>query len=347
MADISSPDPARRDAIRHDLLAWYDVNRRALPWRATPGEIPDPYRVWLSEIMLQQTTVPHAVPYFLEFTRRWPTVRVLADAPDAEVMSAWAGLGYYARARNLLACARVVARDHGGVFPDTEGELRTLPGIGGYTAAAIAAIAFSRRANVVDGNVERVVARLFAVEEPLPKAKPRLAGLADTLVAADRAADWPQALMDLGSTVCRPRTPLCLLCPIQPHCLATASGDPARYPVKTKKALRPHRRGAVYILRHGDGIALVERPTRGLLGGMAGLPTTAWSEAPVDRGHSGAPVAAEWRFVGSVEHVFTHFSLTLDVYEAEAAWSLEGFRWTDRQAARDCLPTLFRKALDL
>ena len=348
MGDVSTLAANTRDAIRGGLLAWYDVNRRDLPWRARPGEMPDPYRVWLSEIMLQQTTVPHATPYFLAFTERWPTVGDLADEADAVVMSAWAGLGYYARARNLLACARVVARDHGGAFPSTEAELRKLPGVGGYTAAAIAAIAFSRRANVVDGNVERVVARLFAVEDALPKAKPRLNALADTLADADRAADWPQALMDLGSTICRPRAPLCLACPVQPHCLAAASGDPARFPVKTRKAPRPHRYGAVYILRCGDDIALVERPARGLLGGMAGLPTTSWMPDPLlpEGVWSGEPAEAEWRSIGSVEHVFTHFSLTLDIYEAEVKTRLSEFGWVSHAVARASLPTVFRKALD-
>jgi A/G-specific adenine glycosylase len=349
MADVSILAAGARDEIRASLLGWYDVNRRTLPWRAAPGETPDPYRVWLSEIMLQQTTVPHAIPYFVEFTSRWPTVRDLADEADATVMSAWAGLGYYARARNLLACARTVARDHGGVFPDTEAELRLLPGVGGYTAAAVAAIAFSRPANVVDGNVERVVARLFALEEALPKAKPRLKALADGLVLADRAADWPQALMDLGSTVCRPRAPLCLVCPIHAHCRAAATGDPARYPLKAKKAARPHRHGAVYILRCGNEVALVERPAKGLLGGMAGLPTSAWLDGPLSPkdARSHAPIEGEWLLLGSVEHVFTHFSLTLDVYEAEIATRLSDVAWVSVATARASLPTVFRKALDL
>jgi A/G-specific adenine glycosylase len=349
MADVSSVDPATRDAIRVALLAWYDVSRRDLPWRAKTGETPDPYRVWLSEIMLQQTTVPHAIPYFLEFTRRWPTVGDLADEVDAAVMSAWAGLGYYARARNLLACARTVARDHAALFPSTEAELRSLPGVGVYTAAAIAAIAFSRRANVVDGNVERVVARLFAVTEALPKAKPRLAALADGLVEADRAADWPQALMDLGSTVCRPRAPLCEVCPIEPHCRAAATDDPARFPLKVKKAARPHRHGVVYLLARDDMIAIVERPAKGLLGGMAGLPTSAWRDAPLslDEVLANAPADGDWRPIGSVEHVFTHFSLTLEVYAADITTALPDVAWTDRSAARASLPTVFRKALDL
>jgi A/G-specific adenine glycosylase len=349
MADVSSPDPARRDAIRGDLLAWYDVNRRVLPWRALPGETPDPYRVWLSEIMLQQTTVPHAIPYFLAFTRRWPSVRDLADEADAAVMSAWAGLGYYARARNLLACARAVTRDHAGEFPASEADLRLLPGVGAYTAAAIAAIAFSRRANVVDGNVERVVARLFAVEDPLPKAKPRLNALAESLVESERAADWPQALMDLGSTVCRPRSPSCEVCPVEAHCLAAATGDPAAFPVKTKRAPRPHRYGAVYVLRSGDAVALVERPAKGLLGGMLGLPTTAWRDAPWREieAAAAAPAPREWRDLGEIDHVFTHFALTLRVLGATTPFHSGDMRWLPLIEARSALPSLFRKALAL
>jgi A/G-specific adenine glycosylase len=234
---VNAPD------LRRQLLAWYDANARALPWRVGPadraqGVVPDPYRVWLSEIMLQQTTVPHAAPYFLEFTRRWPTVQDLAAAEDGDVMAAWAGLGYYARARNLLACARAVARDRGGVFPDNEAGLLSLPGVGAYTAAAVAAIAFDRAANVVDGNVERVVARLFRVETPVPAAKPELKRLAATLVGRDRPGDWAQALMDLGATLCRPKGPLCERCPVADHCAARATGRPDDYPRRTAKAER-------------------------------------------------------------------------------------------------------------
>src|SRR3569833_3075633 len=221
-------------ALRPALFAWYDAHARMLPWRVGPadhraGVRPDPYRVWLSEVMLQQTTVPHATPYFLAFTARWPSVTDLAAAADAEVMSAWAGLGYYARARNLLACARAVAGDHGGVFPDTEDALRALPGVGAYTAAAVAAIAFDRPANVVDGNVERVMSRLFAVEEPLPNAKPELKALAATLVTEERPGDWAQVLMDLGATVCMPKTPLCERCPVATSCRARLGGEPGSY----------------------------------------------------------------------------------------------------------------------
>ncbi|WP_309628030.1 A/G-specific adenine glycosylase [Brevundimonas sp.] len=340
--------PADIAQLRAALLGWYDAHARTLPWRSPPGATmrTDPYRVWLSEVMLQQTTVPHATPYFERFTARWPTVSDLAAAEDSDLMAAWAGLGYYARARNLLACARAVARDHGGVFPDTEAALLALPGVGAYTAAAVAAIAFDRPANVVDGNVERVVARLFAVETPVPAARPELKRLAGTLVADSRPGDWAQALMDLGSGICRPKSPQCLMCPIAAFCAGRASGAPERYPVKTPKAARPHRQGVAWVLRDGQGrIALVRRPDKGLLGGMVGLPTSDWTEAAPD---AAPPVAADrpalmWKEVGAVDHVFTHFSLTLTVRVAEGQGD---FLWTPEAEARAALPTVFRKALE-
>ncbi|MBU1384895.1 MAG: A/G-specific adenine glycosylase [Alphaproteobacteria bacterium] len=334
-------------AVRTALLDWYDANRRALVWRPAPGQDrPDPYRVWLSEVMLQQTTTPHATPYFLAFTARWPTVSDLAAAPDAEVMAAWAGLGYYARARNLLACARAVAGQHGGVFPDTEAGLLALPGVGAYTAAAVAAIAFDRPANVVDGNVERVMARLFAVGTPLPAAKPELRRRAATLVADDRPGDWAQALMDLGATVCRPGRPLCERCPLTSWCAAFRSGAPERFPLKTKKADRPHRRGVAWVLRDGVGrVALVQRPQKGLLGGMLGLPTSDWSVDPVE---TPPPSPAAWREAGAVAHVFTHFALTLEVRAGEmrAGEGSGPLVWTPVEEALASLPTVFRKALE-
>ncbi|OYW36503.1 MAG: A/G-specific adenine glycosylase [Brevundimonas sp. 12-68-7] len=334
--------PADIAKLRSALLDWYDAHARALPWRRPPGSTDrvDPYRVWLSEVMLQQTTVPHATPYFERFTARWPTVSDLAAAEDGDLMAAWAGLGYYARARNLLACARTVARDHQGVFPDTEAGLLELPGVGAYTAAAVAAIASDRPANVVDGNVERVVARLFAVETPLPAARPELRRLAGSLVADDRPGDWAQALMDLGLTVCRPRWPLCLMCPISGFCAARATGEPDRYPVKTKKAAKPHRRGIAWVLRDAGGrVALVRRPDKGLLGGMLGLPTGDWREGPPDET---PPIEAGWTDAGAVEHVFTHFSLTLWVRVAEGAGD---YLWRPEAEALAALPTVFRKAL--
>ena len=332
--------------LRSALLDWYAANARTLVWRAPPGEAqrPDPYRVWLSEIMLQQTTTPHAAPYFLAFTARWPTVGDLAAARDEDVMAAWAGLGYYARARNLLACARAVVGDHGGVFPDTEAALLTLPGVGAYTAAAVAAIAFGRPANVVDGNVERVMARLFAAETPLPAARPEMKTLAARFItdspSSAEHADWPQALMDLGATVCRPKSPSCEVCPLAFGCAGLKTGEPARYPLKTPKAERPHRLGVAWVLRDGAGrVALLRRPDKGLLGGMLGLPTSDWSAAP----DATPPVVADWRDAGAVEHVFTHFSLTLSV---RAATGGGDFLWTSTDEALSALPTVFRKALE-
>ncbi|MFN3558778.1 MAG: A/G-specific adenine glycosylase [Brevundimonas sp.] len=334
--------PADVPALRAALLGWYDAHARTLVWRAPPGTKgrPDPYRVWLSEVMLQQTTTPHATPYFLTFTARWPTVSDLAVAEDGDVMAAWAGLGYYARARNLLACARAVAGAHGGVFPDTEAGLSALPGVGAYTAAAVASIAFAEAANVVDGNVERVMSRLFAVETPVPTARPELRALAGSLVRDERPGDWAQALMDLGATVCRPKSPLCGDCPLTTWCAGYAGGQPERYPLKLKKAERPHRTGIAWVLRDAAGrVALVRRPDKGLLGGMLGLPTSDWSAAP----DSAPPVAADWREAGFVEHVFTHFSLTLEVRAAEGGGD---FVWTEVGEALGALPTVFRKALE-
>jgi A/G-specific adenine glycosylase len=336
------------DALRAQLLAWYDAKARDLPWRVGPadqaaGVRADPYRVWLSEVMLQQTTVPHATPYFLKFTARWPTVRDLAAEDDGEVMAAWAGLGYYARARNLLACARAVAAEHGGVFPDTEEGLRALPGLGAYTAAAVAAIAFHRAANVVDGNVERVMSRLFAVETPLPDAKPELKALAAALVRDARPGDWAQALMDLGATVCKPKSPLCDRCPVSGHCAALATGAPETYPRKLAKAERPRRYGAAFLLTHGDAVAMVRRPPKGLLGGMLALPTTDWRAQPFSDAEvlAAAPAQADWRPAGEIEHVFTHFALTLSVWRAEG--DADGLIWTPRRDL-EAMPSVFLKA---
>ena len=350
MAAVPIPDmPTIQTAarIRAALLDWYAGHARTLVWRAPPGLAtrPDPYRVWLSEVMLQQTTTPHATPYFLAFTARWPTVNDLAAAEDGDVMAAWAGLGYYARARNLLACARAVARNHGGVFPGTEAELLKLPGVGAYTAAAVAAIAFGQPANVVDGNVERVMARLFAVETPLPAVRPHLKVLAAQFVIGDQPAaehaDWPQALMDLGATICRPKSPLCEQCPVAFGCAALATGEPGRYPIKSKKAERPHRHGIAWVLRDCQGrVALVRRPEKGLLGGMLALPTSDWSDTP----DATPPVVADWQDAGSIDHVFTHFSLTLRVRSAEGEGA--DYHWTPETEAMNALPTVFRKALE-
>ena len=333
------------EILRARLLAWYDENARSLPWRAPPGSErrSDTYRVWLSEVMLQQTTVPHATPYFLKFVERWPTVSALAAEDDGAVMAAWAGLGYYARARNLLACARAVARDHDGIFPDTEDGLRSLPGLGPYTAAAVGAIAFDLPTNVVDGNVERVMARLFAVETPLPAAKPELKALAAGLVRDERPGDYAQALMDLGATVCRPKGPLCDRCPAAEFCAALATGEPDSYPRKTRKAERPRRHGVAYVLTRGSEVGLVRRPPKGLLGGMLALPTSDWRGMgwTDEEALAAAPVGADWRSMGEIEHVFTHFSLTLRLMRADG--EAEGLIWTPRSEL-GALPSVFLKA---
>jgi A/G-specific adenine glycosylase len=337
--------------LRTRLLAWYDANARKLPWRTPPadrrrGVRPDPYRVWLSEVMLQQTTVAHATPYFLAFIRRWPTVGDLAAADDAEVMAAWAGLGYYARARNLIACARYVAGELGGVFPDSSARLGGLPGVGPYTAAAIAAIAFDEPVLVVDANVERVMARLFAVETPLPGAKPELRRLASDLVERKRPGDWAQALMDLGARICTPAAPACERCPIAGACRGLALGLTTRLPARAPKHERPLRYGAAFVLTCAQKIALVRRPPRGLLGGMLALPTTDWRSAPLTAAEAvaEAPVAAAWRRAGQVRHVFTHFALELEVYQAEGPWP--GAIWTEA-AEIASMPSLFLKAARL
>ena len=343
------------------LLRWYDRNARALPWRVGPaarraGERPDPYRVWLSEIMLQQTTVATVAPRYQAFLDRWPTVADMAAAPQEDILGQWAGLGYYARARNLHKCARAVVERHGGVFPDTEEELRALPGVGDYTAAAVAAIAFDRRAVVVDGNIERVVARLFAIDAPLPGAKPEIKARTGALWPRARSGDFAQALMDLGAAVCRPKAPMCLLCPISSACEAFRAGAAQDYPKKAPKKPKPSRRGAVYALLNGKGEMLFERrPEKGMLGGMLGLPGTPWAdknaEAAADACSGRAPCAhapagADWRRAGAVEHVFTHFRLVLEVY---AGLAPKGFRrragqeWIAPREAK--LPTVMKKAV--
>jgi A/G-specific adenine glycosylase len=339
-----------------DLLAWYDRAARRLPWRVGPAERaagvrPDPYRVWLSEIMLQQTTVAAAGPYFDRFTARWPTVEALAAAPREDLLAAWAGLGYYARARNLHACAQAVAARGG--FPTGEDELRDLPGVGAYTAAAIAAIAFDRPATVVDGNVERVVARLFAVETPLPEAKPELRRLAATLTPQRRPGDFAQAMMDLGATLCGPRAPACAACPWFAPCRGRATGVAAELPRKRPKAAKPRRRGAAFVAMTAAGAVLVaRRPDRGLLGGMEGPPTTDWTEEGPSEAEiaAAAPFPARWRDAGAeARHVFTHFELTLRVLvaEAPAGPAPAGARFVPLAEARAAAPTALRKALDI
>ncbi len=333
------------------LLAWYDRHRRSLPWRAQPGERADPYVVWLSEIMLQQTTVKAVQPYFSAFLRRWPNVAVLADAPIEAVMQQWAGLGYYSRARSLHACAKSVVAKHGGQFPQSEAALRLLPGIGPYTAAAIAAIAFGQKSVAVDGNIERVIARLYAIDAPLPAGKPLVKAKAALLVPSERPGDFAQAMMDLGATTCTPRRPACALCPFRGFCLAAAHGAPEDWPRKTVKPQRPKRCGAAFVLRRGDAVLLRTRPPHGLLGGMAEFPTTIATDA-YDRGKvlRDAPVIADYRCLTTpVAHVFTHFSLALDIFLADVPQETEapiGCRWVnDADLDAEALPSLMRKVV--
>jgi A/G-specific adenine glycosylase len=344
-SSATKPDP-------QDLLAWYDRHRRDLPWRARPGVTADPYRVWLSEIMLQQTTVAAVKPYYLKFLERFPTVEALAEAPSEAVMQAWAGLGYYSRARNLHACAKAVVDKHGGRIPGTEAELLKLPGIGAYTAAAVAAIAFNEKAAAVDGNVERVMSRIFMVEEPLPKAKPLIRALIEALVPADRPGDFAQAVMDLGATICTPKRPACALCPWMVPCRARAEGLQETFPKKQKKESGQLRKGAAFVvLRADDTILLRTRPPQGLLGGMAEPPTSAWEpDYEPSRAVLDAPIEARWQCLpGTVKHVFTHFPLELTVLFAKVAKGTpapEDMRWTPRMALHEeALPGAMKKVL--
>jgi len=349
-AAASSPQPTA-------LLAWYDRHRRNLPWRAPPGRRADPYSVWLSEIMLQQTTVKAVAPYYLRFLACWPDVARLAAAPLDDVLKAWAGLGYYARARNLHACARAVMDRHAGIFPASEAALRELPGIGAYTAAAIAAIAFDAPASPVDGNIERVLARLYAIETPLPAAKAEIARLAKALTPPQRAGDFAQGMMDLGATICTPKTPACALCPWREPCAARRRGDAETLPRRTPKPEGKLRRGGAFVLLRADGHILVRtRPAKGLLGGMTEVPTTPWSAGYVEaRALEEAPrlkakPVVKWRrLAGVVRHVFTHFPLELTVYAAEVdsgTEAPEGNRWVaTAKLGEEALPSLMRKVV--
>jgi A/G-specific adenine glycosylase len=350
--------PLAGESTAGGLLAWYDRERRELPWRAPPGVTPDPYAVWLSEIMLQQTTVAVVMPFYERFLERWPTVGALASASLDDVLAAWAGLGYYSRARNLHQCARIVAEQRGGRFPCSEEDLRELPGIGPYTAAAIAAIAFGARATPVDGNIERVVARLFAVKTPLPAAKEEIRRLAASLTPAERAGDFAQALMDLGARLCTPKRPSCLMCPLQASCAAHAEGIEGALPAKAVKPERPVRVGLAFLALREDGhVLLRRRPEAGLLGGMLEVPSTEWADTlpPVNEALRSAPVRGDWWAVpGSVVHTFTHFRLESLVYRAIVPADIALTFWSDPQrcrwvARRDldraALPSVMRKII--
>lgn len=334
------------------LLAWYDGHARVLPWRARRGETADPYRVWLSEIMLQQTTVQAVKAYFEKFVSLWPRVEGLAAAPLDDVLKAWAGLGYYARARNLHACAKEVVARFGGQFPSSEEELRNLPGIGPYTAGAIAAIAFGGRHAAVDGNVERVISRVYGIETPLPDSKPEIRQRAQALVPEHRPGDFAQAMMDLGATICTPRAPNCLICPWAEHCCGRITGLAPSLPRKTPKKEVPTRRGVAFWITRGDGAVLLRRrPEKGLLGGMMEVPSTAWA-AKVVEAEAQAPLVADWRKLGGVvEHTFTHFHLELTVWVAQAVTDGElrddgDYRWTaPEDLAGEALPTVMRKVV--
>ncbi|MEM7743407.1 MAG: A/G-specific adenine glycosylase [Pseudomonadota bacterium] len=334
-------------ASASDLLDWYDRHARDLPWRVAPadrarGVVTDPYRVWLSEIMLQQTTVATVKAYFAKFTRLWPTVGALAAAPREDVLAEWAGLGYYARARNLHACAEAVVRDHDGIFPNDEKALRELPGVGPYTAAAIAAIAFDRPAAVMDGNVERVMARIFAVETELPDAKPELRELTAQMTPETRPGDYAQAVMDLGATICTPTSPACGICPWREPCAARAKGIADQLPRKKPKKTKPVRMGHAWVAMDGEGHVLTTtRPDKGLLGGMLAVPTSEWSDDP----DPVPPFPADWREVGEVRHTFTHFHLRLVVHLATLD-RLPGPSRALPQAAA-AMPTVFAKVLKL
>ncbi len=344
----SVPEPA-------DLLGWYDRHRRVLPWRARRGEKPDSYRVWLSEIMLQQTTVKTVAPYYARFLALWPTVEALAETRLDNVLRAWAGLGYYARARNLHACARVVVQQHAGKFPASVEGLRALPGIGDYTAAAVAAIAFDAPAVPVDGNVERVVSRLFAIEEALPLAKPEVKRLASSLLPPHRTGDFAQALMDLGATICSSKRPACALCPWNESCAALERGDQETFPRKASKREGKLRRGAAFVAIRADGRVLLRtRPEKGLLGAMTEVPGSEWSHDfdVADALHSAPRFRArlKWRKLpGVVRHVFTHFPLELTVFTALAARATptpKGTRWAKlADLPGEALPTVMRKVL--
>ena len=360
---LTNRKPARKGAAESPgkpgfstlLLAWYDRHARVLPWRSGPaarrhGERPDPYRVWLSEVMLQQTTVKAVLPYYQAFIDRWPDVTDLAAADDDAVMAAWAGLGYYSRARNLIACARQIHDLHGGRIPDKAADLVKLPGIGAYTSAAIAAIAFDEPVAVIDGNVERVISRYFAIETPLPAAKADIGARLASLVPPNRAGEFAEAMMDLGARLCTPRNPACSLCPLADGCRAFGSGRQSEFPVKPAKKQRPTRYGEAYVaIRDDCAVLLRKRPPKGLLGGMAEVPGTVWTQ--LDASEDAVPIAGDWQTTArNVEHTFTHFHLVLRVRQARFAMTSpapEGAWWSAAEKLpHEALPSVMKKAIE-
>jgi A/G-specific adenine glycosylase len=334
------------------LLAWYDRHHRAMPWRVPPAGVaagvkPDPYAVWLSEIMLQQTTVAAVRSYFLKFIQLWPTVTHLAAANEEDVLKAWAGLGYYSRARNLKKCADEIMRNHNGAFPQTAEILSQLPGIGPYTSAAIAAIAFNEPVPVVDGNVERVFTRLFAIDTPLPAAKPEIRQRVSELMTTARPGDYAQALMDLGATICSPRKPSCLICPLNAYCRGFEAGNSEVFPVKPPKTAKPLRRGAAFVAFNETGQILVtKRGSKGLLASMTEVPTTDWtSRRDGIATRDGAPFAADWTSCGSVRHVFTHFELELSVFKTTTTLPAAANHWWSTDIEAEALPSLMKKVI--
>jgi A/G-specific adenine glycosylase len=341
--------------IAQALLHWYDKHHRVLPWRITPvqttqGVTSDPYKIWLSEVMLQQTTVEAVKAYFLKFTKQWPTIEDLAAAHDDDVMRAWAGLGYYSRARNLKKCAGIIVEEYNGCFPKSAHELKKLPGIGDYTSAAIAAIAFNQPEAVVDGNVERVVTRLYAITTPLPQAKAQIRDLTASITPKDRPGDFAQAMMDLGATICTPKRPACALCPLNSDCLVLQTHDPELFPVKAPKKERPIRVGAAFVAQAQDGAVLLRKRTeKGLLQNMAEVPGSIWnSRMDGSTDLSAAPFQADWRNAGMITHIFTHFELHLTVYHTTGAdkRQVNDGWWSDPDVLiGEALPTVMKKAI--
>ena len=343
-------------AFAQRLLDWYADNARSMPWRVTPadhvlGVYADPYRVWLSEVMLQQTQVTTVIRYFNDFVERWPDIQDLAAAELEDILKAWAGLGYYSRARNLKKCADIIVEEHSGAFPDNYRELRELPGIGDYTAAAIASIAFNEAVVVIDGNIERVVSRHRMISTPFPKAKEDVRAVLEEVLDPENPGEFAQAMMDLGATLCSPRNPACACCPINKDCLAYISGTQGNYPVKLAKSGKPTRKGAAFIIQNSKGeVFLCKREDKGLLAGMTQVPTTNWnSRKDGATGISAAPLNADWEFAGTVRHTFTHFHLELEVWAVSEAnhFAFEGWWCAPENLKNEALPSVMRKVLNL